>query len=133
MKISLRLALLALLVVALLGARFALAATLGGASSTRVGADNAAVTGCDTAFTETYTTSGGNVTSVSIAGIADPTCEGGALSVTLTDSSGVSIASGGPVTIPTDGDALDNTVNVSVSPQPAAENVANLNISITGP
>ena len=73
------------------------------------------------------------MTSVAIGGIADPACEGGALSVTLTDASGNSVASGGPVTVPTDGDATDNSVSVSLSPQTAAENVASLHVSVVGP
>jgi hypothetical protein len=109
------------------------AATLGGIGSTRLGAGDTPVTPCDSDFTETYTTSGGNVASVLIAGIADPACEGGALSVRLTNSAGDSVASGGPVTVTTDGDTADNAVSVSMSPQTAAENVANIHVSVVGP
>lgn len=112
---------------------FASAASLGGVSG-GVLAGNAAIPACDaTGVTATYTTSGGNVTAVTVSGLADPGCEGGALSVTLTNAAGDSIASGGPQTIPTDGDTVDNSVTVSVSPNTAAENVAGYHIPIVGP
>ncbi len=105
-----------------------------GAISGGVAAGNAPITACDTnGVTVTYTTSAGNVTAVTVGGLADPGCEGGDLSVTLTNTLGVSIASGGPQTIPTDGDTTDNSVTVSVSPNPAAEQVTAYNVAIVGP
>jgi hypothetical protein len=99
-----------------------------------LGAGSADVAPCDTTgFSETYTTSGGNVTSVAISDIADPTCEGGELSLTITNAAGVSIGGGGAVTIPTDGDTAANSVNVPVVSGPFAGNVARLHISIVGP
>jgi hypothetical protein len=113
---------------------FASAASLGGVSSGSVAAGNVAIPSCDTTgVSVSYTTSGGNVTAVTVGGLADPGCEGGSLAVTLTNAAGDSIASGGPQTVPTDGDTVDNSLNVSVSPNPAAENVAGYHVSIVGP
>ncbi len=128
-----RVIVVSLAVTTLASSAFASAASLGGISGT-VGAGNAAIPSCDTTgVTVTYTTSGGNVTAVTVGGLADPGCEGGDLSLTLTNASGDSIASGGPQTIPTDGDTAENSVTVSVAPTPAAENVAGYHVSIVGP
>jgi hypothetical protein len=120
-------------VTTLASSAFASAASLGGMSGS-VAAGDAAIPDCDTTgVTLTYTTTGGNVTAVAVGGLADPGCEGGSLSLTLTNTAGDSIASGGPLTIPTDGDTADNSVDVSVSPNPAAETVAGYHVSIAGP
>ena len=114
-------------------ASVALAASLG-VSSTDVGSGDASIVACDSnGFTETYTTSRGLVTAVTVGGIADPGCEGGSLKLTLTNTSGVSIASAGPGTVPTDGDALDNSLTLSTSAQPSASAVAGIRIAIEGP
>jgi hypothetical protein len=121
-------------VTTLASSAFASAASLGGITGGSVGAGEAAIPACDTTgVSVSYTTTGGTVTTVTVGGLADPGCEGGALSLTLTNTAGDSIASGGPQTIPTDGDTADNSVNVSVSPNPAAENVAGYHVSIAGP
>jgi hypothetical protein len=128
-----RVILITMAVTTLASSAFASAASLGGMSGS-VGAGNAAIPTCDTTgVSVTYTTSGGNVTAVTVGGLADPGCEGGDLKLTLTNASGDSIASGGPQTISADGDTADNSVNVSVSPNPAAQNVAGYHVSITGP
>jgi hypothetical protein len=120
--------------VAVLSASLASAAALGGITTDRVAAGNAAIAACDAnGFTVTYTTVGGNVTAATVADIADPGCEGGDLSVTVTNSAGDSIASGGPSSIPTDGDTSPNSLTVSVSPQPAAEQVAGVHVAVVGP
>jgi hypothetical protein len=103
-------------------------------TSASVSAGNEAITQCDSdGFTVTYTTSGGNVTSATVAGISDPDCEGGALSLTLTDVGGAAIASGGPQAIAADGDSSPNSVAVALAPSPAAELVAGFRIVVTGP
>ena len=120
-------------VATLASSAFASAASLGGMSGSVV-AGNAAVPACDTTgVTVAYTTSAGNVTAVTVSGLADPGCEGGSLSVALTNSAGDSIASGGPETVATDGDTVDNSLSVSLSPNPAAQNVAGYHVSIAGP
>jgi len=73
------------------------------------------------------------VTTVTVGAIADPGCEGGSLSVTLTDSAGASIATAGPQTVPADGDTTDNSMALTTSPQPGAAQVAGYHVSITGP
>jgi hypothetical protein len=129
-----RVIIVSLAVTILASSAFASAASLGGMSSGSLSAGDAAIPACDTTgVTGTYTTSGGNVTAVTVGGLADPGCEGGVLSVTLTNAAGDSIASGGPQTIPTDGDTADNSLTVSMSPNPAAENVAGYHVSIVGP
>ncbi len=128
-----RLTLAILGVTTVASACFASAAALGGISG-GVAAGNAAITACDTnGFTVSYATSGGNVTAVTLGGIADPGCEGAAVSLALTDAGGSSIASGGPATIPTDGDTADNTITVAVAPNPAAEQASGYHVSIVGP
>ena len=105
-----------------------------GVTTTKLGGGNTPVVACDgNGFTVSFTTSHGNVTAVTVGGIADPACEGGALAVTVTNVAGASIASGGPQTIPTDGDTADNTVTLATSPQPGASQVAAYNVSVTGP
>lgn len=111
----------------------AFAASLG-LSAARLGAGAAAVSACDAdGFTVGYTTSGGNVTGVAVSGIADPGCEGGALSVTLADTSGAAIGSGGPQTVAADGDTADNSITVALTPTPLASAVTAVHITVSGP
>lgn len=128
-----RLTLVILALTTVASACFASAAALGGISG-GVAAGNAAITACDTnGFTVGYTTSGGNVTAVTLGGIADPACEGAELSLALTDIGGNRIGSGGPTTIPTDGDTADNSITLAVAPSPAADQVSGYHVSIVGP
>ena len=118
-------------VAALAGGAAAAPLVLG---SGKVGAGTTAVGRCDTdGFTHAYTTSRGNVTSVTVGGLADPGCEGGTIHVTVTSSSGDSIASGGPQAIPVDAGTVDNSVTISTSPQPSATQVAGIHIVVEGP
>ncbi len=115
-------------------AGFGAAASLGGISTRSLGAGSSAVVTCDgDGMSVTHTTSGGQVTSVLVEGISDPTCEGARLSLTLTDSTNMAIGSGGAVTIAADADTADNSISVSLSPQPDAELVTGVHISIVGP
>ena len=69
------------------------AATLGGLTPRKLGADSGVVSACDSdGFSVSYTNSGGTITSVDVSGIADPGCEGGQLSVVLANASGTSSA-----------------------------------------
>lgn len=108
------------------------AATMLGAGSGAVAAGRAAVTECDDAQTVTYQTQDGLVTSVTIGAIADPACSGGRLSVTLT-AAGVGVASGGPVTVPSDPDSDDDSVTVTVTPGTAAAEVDRTDVLIEDP
>jgi hypothetical protein len=118
----------------MISAGVAAAATLGSVSGPALSAGDGAIAACDAdGFTTAYTTASGNVTAVTVGGIADPGCEGASLSVTVTDATGASIASGGPQTIPVDGDAIDGVVSVSVSPNPPAEAPTAIEIVIAGP
>jgi hypothetical protein len=112
----------------------ALAAAFG-ITTSKLGVGTTPVLSCDAnGFTETYTTLGGIVATVTVGGIADPACEGGALRLTLTDAGGDSIASAGPLTVPADGDTADNSLTFpSVSPQPGAAQVTRIHISVSGP
>ena len=110
----------------------AFATPLPGLVSNKVGNGDTAVTACDSAFTVTYTTSGGKVTKVAIGGIADPACEGGQLKVTLL-AGATTLTSGGPVTVPTDADGTDNSVDVPFSMQPNAPQVTHIAVAIAGP
>lgn len=120
--------------VAIASVSLASAAALGGIGSNRAAAGDGAIAACDAnGFSVTYTTVGGDVTAAMVADIADPGCEGGDLSVTVTNGAGDSIASGGPSSIPADGDTSPNSSTVSVSPQPAAEQVAGVHVVVVGP
>ncbi|HYG73090.1 MAG TPA: hypothetical protein VEC15_12510, partial [Actinomycetota bacterium] len=76
-----RLIVVTLTVTTLSSAVFASAAELGGISGGVVAGDSA-IPACDSdGVTLAYQTSGGNVTAVTVSGLADPGCEGGELSV----------------------------------------------------
>jgi len=114
-------------------ASVALAASLP-LGSAPVGAGTAAVPTCDAnGFTYSFTTSGGNVTAVTVEDIADPSCENGVTRITLTDSGGASLASAGPQAVPTDGDGLPNSMTLSPAPQPPAGQVSATHVSVSGP
>ena len=122
-----RLALI-LAAVGLASAAFAFASSLGPVAAGSVGNSGGSVNPCDTdGFTFAYTTSAGNVTSVVVGGV-NAACSGGALVLTLTDSGGAAIGSGGPVAVGAGG-----SVTVSPSPQPYAGSVAGAQVVITGP
>ena len=102
--------------------------------TTKAGSGDASVVSCDmSGFTASYVTSRGAVSTVTVGGIADPGCEGGSLSVRLTDSSGNSIGAAGPQPIPADGDIADNSLSLITSPQPLASQLAGYHVSIAGP
>ena len=128
-----RVALFGIVICVAATAVVASASSLGGIGSSRLGSGDTTIAHCDTAVTPTYTTSGGNVTAITVAGISDPSCEGAVISVVVVDGAGTSIAAGGPQTIVADGDALDNTVAIAVSPNPAAESAAAIHVSVVGP
>jgi hypothetical protein len=129
-----RVALVTLVGAAVVPLSFAAASGLGGLSTTKVGSGDAVIARCDTdGFSPSYTTSGGNVASVTVDGIADPGCEGATLRLSIVNASGASIATGGPQTVPADADTVDNSLSVTVSPQPAAATAAGVHISVVGP
>lgn len=115
------------------------ALVLGRASSLSLGpgsagAGSAKVLDCDTnGFGQNFTTASGRVSGVFVSGIADPACEGGSLTVTLSDSGGNAIGTGASVTVPTDAGTTDNLVFVGLSLRPPAPQVASVHISISGP
>ena len=98
---------------------FAMAATLGGITSSAVGADETVVAACDSdGVSVSYTTAWDagddryEITSVTVAGVSDA-CDGQTLSVSLTDSTGTQIGSGS-MTIPTSV-ATSHTVTMSTA------------------
>ena len=98
---------------------FAMAASLGGITSSRVGADNTAVASCDTdGVTTAYATAWDatdkryEVSSVTVGGVNDA-CDGHTLAVSLTDTSGTQIGSG-TLAIPTSA-AVSHTVTLSAA------------------
>jgi hypothetical protein len=111
------------------GAVFASAASLGGITSGQVGADDAAVTSCDTdGVTTAYTTSWDGtddryeVTSVTVSGIA-AACTTKTLSVSLTDGTG-QIGSG-------TGTVVGTSLAVTMSPAASAEATTGVHVAIT--
>ena len=110
----------------------AFAAPLGLASS-KVGGSKAAIARCDAnGFTVSYGLSGANVNSVTVAGLADPGCEGASVRATLTSSAGASIGSG-TGTVATDAGTVDNTLVLTIAPTPAETTVSGIQLSVTGP
>jgi anti-sigma-K factor RskA len=111
------------LIVALLAAGvvfsavFAMAASLGGVTSNRIGADNVAVAACDTDGVTTSYASAWDATdkryeiSTVTVGAVNDACDGQNLSVSLTDSTGAQIGSG-TLAIPTNA-AVAHTVTLS--------------------
>ena len=82
------------------GGVLAMAASLGGITSTKVGADNTALASCDTDGVSTsYTTAWDGaddryeISTVTVSGVADA-CDTQTLSVSLTDTTGTQIGSG---------------------------------------
>jgi hypothetical protein len=112
---------------------FGSAASLGGIAPAGIGAAGSPIPACDTAFTVAFTTSHGNATAVLVGDIADPACEGGDLTLTVTGSAGAVIASSQTVAVPTDADATPDSIEVPITPNPAAEQVAGIRISVVGP
>jgi hypothetical protein len=99
---------------------FAMAASLGGITSAKVGADNTAVASCDTDGVATsYATAWDatdkryEVTSVTVSNVNDA-CDGQTLSVSITDSTGAQIGSG-TLAIPTSA-ATSHTVSLTTAP-----------------
>ena len=130
MKSALRHALIAFLISGTLAS----AATLGGVVGPALSGGNGSIPACDPdGLTAAYTTSAGNLTAFTIGGIADPGCEGASLSLTVIDATGTSIASAVPQTIPTDVGTIDNTLLLTVTPNPPAESPAGVEIIIAGP
>jgi hypothetical protein len=108
------------------------AAALGGLADGGIGAGSATVAGCDAnGFGVSYALSGGNVTSATVSGIADPGCEGGALSLTI--ANGATSVGSGTATVPTDAGTTDNSVTVPLSPQPPASQVSQVHVVVAGP
>jgi hypothetical protein len=125
---------ISIVIVAALPASIAEAAGLVPMASGALGSGRASVVACDSnGFVPSYATSGGNVASVTVSGIADPACEGASLKLTVVDGTGTALGSGGPQTIPTDADTLDNSMTVAVSPRPAAASAAGVHVSVVGP
>jgi hypothetical protein len=114
-------------------AGYAAAASLGSLGSASLGAGNSGITACDgDGVTTDYTVDAGNITEVIVSDIADPGCEGAALSLTLTDDTGTSLGAASSQIVPTDGDVLPNSMTVPISPQPDAALVTNVHIVIVG-
>lgn len=121
------------MLLCILSAFHASATSLGGLSTEALTAGTATIASCDTDIGVSYTTQGGDIASVTVSGLADPSCEGGSLTVQALNSSGTSIASAGPTTVPVDADSVDNTVTLSLSPRPTADQVDATAASIVGP
>jgi hypothetical protein len=127
--------LLSTLVCALLcSVSVATAASLGGIASPRLGAGSSVVLACDgNGVSTSYTTSGGEVTSVTVGGLADPACEGAQVSQTLVSSTDASLGSVGPTTVGVDAGTADSSVTLSTSAQPDAAAVAGVHVLVEGP
>lgn len=107
----------------------AAATMLGGDGGRLLAVGQTSIAECDDAQTVRYATVGGQVTAVTIGGIADPACAGGRLSVTLT-AGGASVAGGGPVLVPSDADEDDDAVTVAVTAGATAAQVDRVDVLI---
>ncbi len=114
------------------GGVLAMAASLGGITSTEVGADNTALASCDTnGVSTTYTTAWDGtddryeISTVTVSGVADA-CDGQTLSVSLTDASNNQIGSGS-VTIPT---SVATSFGVSLSTAASAKDSTGVHVLI---
>jgi uncharacterized membrane-anchored protein len=114
------------------GGVLAMAASLGGITSTKVGADNTALASCDTDGVNTsYSTAWDGtddryeISTVTVSGVADA-CDGQTLSVSLTDTSGNQIGSGS-VAIPT---SAATSFGVSLSTAASAEDSTGVHVLI---
>jgi hypothetical protein len=114
------------------GGVLAMAASLGGITSTQVGADNTALASCDTDGVSTnYSTAWDGtddryeISTVTVSGVADA-CDGQTLSVSLTDTSGNQIGSGS-VAIPT---SAATSFGVSLSTAASAEDSTGVHVLI---
>ena len=112
---------------------FAMAATLGGITTSAVGSDDAVVAACDAnGVSVSYATgwdTGDNryeVTSVTVGGVADA-CDGQTLSVSLTNTSGAQIGTGS-TTIPS---SAATSHSVTMSTAPSAELVSGVHVLIS--
>jgi hypothetical protein len=114
------------------GGVLAMAASLGGITSTKVGADNTALASCDTDGVSTsYSTAWDGtddryeISTVTVSGVADA-CDGQTLSVSLTDTSGNQIGSGSTA-IPT---SVATSFGVSLSTAASAEDSTGVHVLI---
>jgi hypothetical protein len=122
-----RLALAALVLLALAGGTVASAAQLPFSGSGLVA--GAAVVGeCDTAVAASLSVSGATATGVTITGIASA-CAGGSLRATLTQN-GAPVATLAPATVPGGGGSMTLAVP---APQPAAAGVTDVRVVVVGP
>lgn len=112
---------------ALAAAVTASAASLGGITANRLSAGTAAVASCDPdGVTVTYTLSSGIVQSMTVGGV-DAACANGSMRAVLANASGASIGAGGPTTV------AGTSVVLTLSPQPLANAVEGVHISVVGP
>jgi hypothetical protein len=114
------------------GGVLAMAASLGGITSTKVGADNTALASCDTDGVNTsYTTAWDGtddryeISTVTVSGVADA-CDGQTLSVSLTDSTSNQIGSGS-LAIPT---SAATSFDVSLSTAASAKDSTGVHVLI---
>jgi hypothetical protein len=112
---------------------FAMAASLGGVTSGKVGADNTVVASCDTDGVTTSYATGWDATnkryavnSVTVSGVNDA-CDGQTLGVSLTDASSTQLGSG-TLAIPT---SAATAFTVSMSPSPSAKLTEGVHVLIS--
>lgn len=124
----------AVVAVAGFGSVYAMASSLGGVTSAKVGADNVAVAACDTnGVTTAYTTAWDatdevyEITAVTVTGI-DNACDGQTVSISLTNSSGAQIGSG---TTSIASDVLVTSQAVTLSTAPSAKLTENVHVLIS--
>jgi len=131
MNINRKRALAGLAGIAFFGSVVASAASLGGLTSTDLGASDSVVASCDTdgiavAYTTAYdaTDARYEVTNVNLSGVA-AACAGQDIKVTLADSTDASIGTANAL-------SSGATQSLTVAAAPGAEAVANISVVISG-
>jgi len=126
-----RLSIAALVAALTLAGFLAMAASLGGVTSTSLGADTTAIASCDTdGITTSYTvvydaTDARHEVSEVIVGGVDVACNGQNMTVTLTNAAGTSLDTTTVV-------AATGSNTVATTTAPDAELVTNVHVVITG-
>jgi hypothetical protein len=128
-----KLAIKSVAAVTVFSAVLASAATLGGVTTDKIGAEDATIAACDSnGVTTSYTSSWDStdkryeIATVTVKGVAD-TCDGQTLKVTLADTTGVSLSEG-TLTIPASV-AVDHAVTLATPVSTESTSAVHANIS----
>lgn len=121
-----------MLIAAAISAVAGMAASLDVSSIGTLGAGSTPVDTCDQTIDISYEVEDAFVTHVVVAGIADPSCAGGTLSLTLVDADGTGLASVGPVPVTSGSGDGNTTVTVKLDSPADVEKVDSVHVALVG-